>query len=400
MSLPEKSLSEGIAALGPWFQNLHLPDGTQTFPDHWLGDFPAFKWRQIAPHLPEDLTGWRVLEVGCNAGFYAFELARRGARVTGIDVDPHYLSQARWAAERFGLADRVEFEQKQVYDLASTRESYDLVLFMGVFYHLRYPLLGLDIVARKVKKLLVFQSLMSPGEEVAEDTWDPPFNERDRLRAPGWPQMAFLEHKFAGDPTNWWAPNRAGVEAMLRSSGLRITARPQTETYLCEPDPQNLSCVRTWNAGEFAAATALSARLTKTLHFRHCWVNTAPGYTETCFHDGTRVTAAPDDSDEYRDKAARYGYGDDLEALSRDHEILHTFLAEALGYGASPTLWAVAHEQQGGVASYWEQIEEEGWTLAFQTYLQGGPPTEPLRRLTDAGLDLETLREDARRLLR
>jgi len=393
------NISGEIAALGPWFQNLHLPDGTQTFPDHWLGDFPAFKWQQIAPHLPLDLTGWRALEIGCNAGFYSFELAKRGAQVTGIDRDLHFLAQARWAAKQFGLESRVEFEQRQVYDLASTWEAYDLVLFMGVFYHLRYPLLGLDIVARKVKKLLVFQTLMSPGAEVAEDTWDPPYDERDRLRAPGWPQMAFLEHKFAGDPTNWWVPSRAGVEAMLRSSGMRITARPATESYLCEPDPTNPSSVRTWNAGEFGAATALNARLTKTLHFRHCWVNTAPGYTETCFHDGTRVTATPDDGDEYRGKAARYGYGDDLESLSRDHEILHTFLAEALGYGASPTLWAVAHGQQN-VAPIWEQVEEEAWTLAFQTYLQGGPPTEPLRRLTDAGLDLETLRAQARRLLR
>jgi len=393
------NISGEIAALGPWFQNLHLPDGTQTFPDHWLGDFPAFKWQQIAPHLPLDLTGWRALEIGCNAGFYSFELAKRGAQVTGIDRDLHFLAQARWAAKQSGLESRVEFEQRQVYDLASTWEAYDLVLFMGVFYHLRYPLLGLDIVARKVKKLLVFQTLMSPGAEVAEDTWDPPYDERDRLRAPGWPQMAFLEHKFAGDPTNWWVPSRAGVEAMLRSSGMRITARPATESYLCEPDSTNPSSVRTWNAGEFGAATALNARLTKTLHFRHCWVNTAPGYTETCFHDGTRVTATPDDGDEYRGKAARYGYGDDLGSLSRDHEILHTFLAEALGYGASPTLWAVAHGQQN-VAPIWEQVEEEAWTLAFQTYLQGGPPTEPLRRLTDAGLDLETLRAQARRLLR
>src|SRR5918997_6765494 len=76
-----------IAELGPWFHNLHLPDGTQTAPDHSLGDFPSFKWLEVAPHLPKDLTGWRALDIGCNAGFYTFELARRGARVTGIDVE-------------------------------------------------------------------------------------------------------------------------------------------------------------------------------------------------------------------------------------------------------------------------------------------------------------------------
>lgn len=343
------SLSE-IAALGPWFQNLHLPDGTQTLPNHRMGDFPASQWRQIAPHLPEDLTGWCVLEIGCNAGFYAFEMAKRGARVTGVDTDAHVLAQAHWAAKQFGLEAQVAFEQRQVYDLASTRETYDLVLCLGGTSHLRYPLLGLDIIARKVKKLLVFQT-----------------------------------------------PPSAGDEATLRSCGLRVTGRPDAELFVCEPDP---SGDRARHAAEFESATGLGARLTKTLHFRNCWVNTTLGYTETCFHDGTRVPAVPNDGDEYRGKAARYGYGDDVEGLSRDHEILHTFLAEALGYGASPTLWAVAHGQEGGVAPVWEQEEEEAWTLAFQVYLHGGPPTEPLRRLTDAGFDLETLREEARKLLR
>src|SRR4051794_24917344 len=124
-----------IAALGPWFHNLHLPDGSQTAPDHFLGDFPRFKWEKLADHVPQDLTGWTALDIGCNAGFYTFELAKRGARVTGIDVDERYLSQARWAARQFGMTDRVEFRRMQVYDLAHQPASFDLVLFMGVFYH-------------------------------------------------------------------------------------------------------------------------------------------------------------------------------------------------------------------------------------------------------------------------
>ena len=127
----EMSTALEVERLGPWFHNLHLPDGTQTAPDHFLGDFPAFKWRQIAPQLPKDLSGWTALDIGCNAGFYSFELARRGARVTALDHDPHYLEQARWAARRFELADRIRFEQRTVYDLARMAGSYDLVLFLG-----------------------------------------------------------------------------------------------------------------------------------------------------------------------------------------------------------------------------------------------------------------------------
>lgn len=91
---------QAIIELGPWFHNLHLPDGTQTAPDHMLGDFPAFKWQCLASYLPKKLEGWRALDIGCNAGFYSFELARRGADVTGIDVDPRYLAQAQWAVRQ------------------------------------------------------------------------------------------------------------------------------------------------------------------------------------------------------------------------------------------------------------------------------------------------------------
>src|SRR3954470_19178072 len=141
---PSNQLRPDISQLGPWFHNLHLPDGTQTCPDHWLGDFPTCKWNQIAPHLPQDLSGWSCLDIGCNAGFYSFALAQRGATVLGIDLDEHYLNQARWAAAQYQLADRVGFTGRQVYDLARLKENFDLVLFLGVFYHLRYPMLGLD----------------------------------------------------------------------------------------------------------------------------------------------------------------------------------------------------------------------------------------------------------------
>lgn len=314
----------------------------------FVEDGVAAGWRQVAPLLPEDLTNWRALDVGCGAGSYSFEMAKRGARVLGIDEDAHLVAQAQAAAGGLGLAARTEFQAMPVYDLASTWEKYDLVLFRGELGRLRYPLLAFDIVARKATKLLVFQG------------------------------------------------TAAGDEAMLRSCGLRVTVRPRPDVCACEPDPSGGGAP----AAEFEAATGLGARLARTLHFKHCWVNSSLGYTETCYHDGTRVPAIPQDSDEYRGMAAEFGYGADTAALSREHEILHTFLAEALGYGTSPTLWAVAHDQEGGVAPHWEQLEEEGWTLAFQIYLHGGPEAASLRRFTDAGIDLGALREAARRLLR
>jgi tRNA (mo5U34)-methyltransferase len=252
---PTQSAADPITALGPWFHNLHLPDGTQTCPRHWAGDFPAFKWQQLAPHLPLDLNGWKCLDIGCNAGFYTFELAKRGGEVLGIDVDEHYLTQARWACDQFGMNDRVRFMRMQVYDLARLEERFDIVLFMGVLYHLRYPMLGLDIVCQKVDRLLVFQTLTMPGEDVYEETYGRGFMDRELFHEKGWPKMAFLEHDFAGDPTNWWTPNHAGVEAMLRSAGMKVFSRPGHEMYLAQPDPAHPSCVTTWNSAELRSAT-------------------------------------------------------------------------------------------------------------------------------------------------
>jgi tRNA (mo5U34)-methyltransferase len=231
----QRRVQSEIAALAPWFHNLHLPDGVETAPGHPLGDFPSYKWRRLAPHLPPSLEGWTALDIGCNAGYYSFELAQRGARVTGIDLDPHYLRQARWACRELELENAIEFRQMQVYDLAGEDGQYDIVLFMGVFYHLRYPLLGLDIASRLTRRLMVFQTMTIPGMEVYADTSDHPMDERQVLRHPGWPRMAFIEHRFAGDPTNWWVPNHAAVEAMLRSTGMRVGHHLGHEIYLCSP---------------------------------------------------------------------------------------------------------------------------------------------------------------------
>lgn len=301
-------------------------------------------WQQAAPFLPE-IDGWRALDIGCGDGLCSLKLAKRGAWVRGIDTDADALALAQTAAARLDLGGRAEFEQKRIYDLASTWETYDLVLCLGVLDSLRYPLLGLDIAARKSRRLLVVETQTLPEEALA-------------------------------------------------GAGLCVLASPGDGLYLCEPDhAENMGA-------EYQSAVGLTSRLTRTLTFQHCWVHSAPGYTETCYHDGTKVIATPQDSDQYREQAMALGYGSDTAALSREHEILHTFLAEKLGFGSSPTLWAVAHGQTGEVAPVWEQEEEEAWTLAFQAYLHGGPPTDGLQRLTDTDLEVAALREEALKLLR
>jgi tRNA (mo5U34)-methyltransferase len=221
--------------LGPWFHNLHLPDGSQTAPGHPLGDFPRMKWMQVASHVATDLSGQTALDIGCNAGYYSFELARRGARVTAVDIDRRYLSQARWAATRYGLQDRIEFRQMSVYSLAREAREYDVVWFFGVLYHLRHPLLALDILRNVTRGQLFLQTLTCPGKSIVRPRVNVTLDEREVMNRRGWPRMAFIEEALENDPTNWWAPNAACVEAMLRVAGFRVIARPADEMYVAVP---------------------------------------------------------------------------------------------------------------------------------------------------------------------
>lgn len=232
-----KHLQEQIAQHGSWFHNMNV-GGYMTAPDHVLGDFPAVKWRHIQESLSTDLRGKSVLDVGCNAGFYAQQAALRGAsRVLGIDANPGYLKQARFAAKVNRL--EIEFKQMSVYQLDQLDEKFDLVFFLGVFYHLRYPLFALDRVVEKVNGQLLFQSLLRPRTNVESHYRVPsdiPFGDTDFVINQEFPRMHFIENKFGGDPTNWWLPNASCVEAVLRTAGLRIVGRPEDETWLCELD--------------------------------------------------------------------------------------------------------------------------------------------------------------------
>lgn len=221
-----------VARLGPWFHNLDLR-GVRTAPGHFLGDYPAIKWRKFAHAIPQDLRGMTVLDLGCNAGFYAMEMKRRGAaRVVGIDTDPTYLAQARFAAEVNEL--EIELRQLSVYEVAKLGEKFDLVLFMGVLYHLRHPLLALDLLHEHVvKDLLVFQSMQRGSREVLPLEEDYAFEQTAIFDEAGYPKLHFVEHRYAHDQTNWWIPNRACVEAMLRSSGFEIVDHPEEEVYVC-----------------------------------------------------------------------------------------------------------------------------------------------------------------------
>lgn len=235
-SLTTAEIEQKIQELGPWFHNLSLK-GVSTAPGHFLGDYPSFKWRNFQHAIPADLTGMSVLDVGCNAGFYSIQMKQRGAKtVVGIDHDEGYLAQARFAAGVLDLD--ISFHQMSVYQVGELRQRFDLVIFMGVFYHLRHPLLALDLLRQHTTDdWLLFQSMLRGSRSGSSVAPDYPFSEIAIFDHPGFPKMHFIENSYSNDPTNWWIPNHACAEAALRSSGFTIVSNPEPEVFVCRVDP-------------------------------------------------------------------------------------------------------------------------------------------------------------------
>lgn len=166
--------------------------------------------------LPQRLDGQTVLDVGAWDGFYAFECERRGAaRVLATDwycwVGPSWGTKASFELARRVLRSRVEDQDIDVMDLSAERVgTFDVVLFLGVLYHLQNPLLGLQRVASVTGQHLILETHV------------------DLLKL-GVPAMRFYPGaELNGDPSNWWGPNPACVEAMLRTVGFsRVEMLPR-----------------------------------------------------------------------------------------------------------------------------------------------------------------------------
>jgi tRNA (mo5U34)-methyltransferase len=232
-SMSRSEIERQVAALAPWFHNIDL-DGVMTAPGHFLGDYPREKWLRFADAIPRDLSAKTVLDIGCNAGFYSIEMKRRGAdRVVAIDSSDRYLSQARFVAKVMGA--EIEVRKLDVCAVGGLRTKFDIVLFMGVLYHLRHPLLALDLLHEHVVgDTMIFQSLQRGSRDIEPVAKDYPFSEKEIFDRAGFPKMHFVEHRYAKDDTNWWIPNRACIEAMLRSAGFEIAETPESDVYICK----------------------------------------------------------------------------------------------------------------------------------------------------------------------
>ena len=130
---------------------------------------------------------------------------------------------------------------------------WDLVLFMGVFYHLGYPLLGLDIVAEKVGRYLVFQSAATGKRALPKCqgmSISRPWRNSSARHGRIWHSS---KTRFVTTQPIRGVPNRSAVAGMLRSSGMRIETAVDADTVICSPDGSKGA--RDWNKIELLAAT-------------------------------------------------------------------------------------------------------------------------------------------------
>jgi tRNA (mo5U34)-methyltransferase len=146
--------------------------------------------------------------------------------VLGVDLGEQIraIEQARFAAATTGLD--VEFQAMSVYDVGQLDRRFDVVLFLGVFYHLRHPLLALDSIRKVCRGTLLMQTITTPHAISGSESCPPPTNADSGLRSPNlnqpsFPLLRFIEGGFDGDKSCWFVPSVEAVVALLRSSGFK-----------------------------------------------------------------------------------------------------------------------------------------------------------------------------------
>jgi tRNA (mo5U34)-methyltransferase len=206
---------EAIAKQSKWHHKIEVAPGVWT---PGLQDTPTVL-SQIG--MPADLSGMRVLDIGARDGFFTFEAERRGAaEVLALDNESPHNTGFAIAAELLGS--KATYVTENVYSLDPERYGrFDLVLFLGVIYHLRHPLLALDRihdVCAPGGLMLLETHMIDEGLVDANGDWRKLADFNPELTALPIVQY-YPANMLGGDPTSQWAPNRVALEGWLRGSG-------------------------------------------------------------------------------------------------------------------------------------------------------------------------------------
>lgn len=207
-----------IDSVDPWYHRIEVMPGLTT---------PGVNDSQLvlrAIDLPEDLSGLRVLDIGTRDGFFAFECERRGAAVTAIDHMP--VEETGFLVARELLGSTVEFMEANVYDLSYERHGgFDLVLFLDVFHHLRDPMLALDRIWEVSRGRLIVETQLIDDAFLTKDGRFLSLSDLNPDLSSSHLMQFYRGDSLYGDPTCVWAPNEAGLRAMLEEAGFSVDAQ-------------------------------------------------------------------------------------------------------------------------------------------------------------------------------
>jgi tRNA (mo5U34)-methyltransferase len=161
-----------------WWHNIDLGDGVIT-PGTKGGEKNAEieMWNKLG--LPEDMSGKTVVDVGCADGYFSFECEKKGAKVTALDTPFTNCEQGFYAA-RAALGSKVDYIQRDICFPGITLKA-DIVLFLGVLYHVRYPLLALENIYRMTKDFAIIETHYLIGETSPIMKFCPKPNEKDHF---------------------------------------------------------------------------------------------------------------------------------------------------------------------------------------------------------------------------
>lgn len=214
------AIEEGVRKLAPWFHQIELPGGILTKTQSHFGedaDHPRPTWEHVQHVLPGDLSGKSVLDVGCNAGFYSFAALERGAdSVLGVDAVRWQVQQARFAA-RAKAVTNARFQRASLYELdPRVHGSFDVVLALGLLYHLKHLVAGIERLFAITKELLIVESAVIATDDFGVTEREPFLRANDQLYLMAYPKNSPWVKESA---FNWFFPTPDALKALLEDVG-------------------------------------------------------------------------------------------------------------------------------------------------------------------------------------
>jgi tRNA (mo5U34)-methyltransferase len=220
---PTREEAEAFIKAQPfWYHRMYLGNGIYTMPPTMADQM----WALIKPTFPTDLKGASMLDVGSNAGYFSILAKLQGAgRILGVESIDFYLEQAEYIRKIWQM--NIENRLMDAHEIGKIDEQFDLVVFMGILYHLKNPLQVLEDAGHRCRDAIVVETEIIPE--------DPRNHVIARVGPPGKVKLTATTKGFMkfherdelnGDTSNWWVPDTECLLGMLRVAGFKYFSRP------------------------------------------------------------------------------------------------------------------------------------------------------------------------------